>query len=222
MRYTLATAAILCFAASAALQASRVDPIADSHTWSYSIYVFPNYTEEYNGFSADAPNLTIASPPWAYNYQGAYFTYAGSGYATIKFATSSLAGFSGSPHFNARLNYFVMEHQGSGSVDLMHWSSPGPTPAVVLSGDYIHPGWKQIDVTSLVLADIADGRSTSEFSFAPSFGIQPVSTVVRFAASEDPQGRGAYISVVPEPATLLILGAGIPVLGVLSKGRRRR
>lgn len=213
---------MLCFLASASVQASRVDPISDSHTWSYSIYVFPNYTEEYNGSSSDSQNLTIASPPWAYEYWGAYFTYSGSGYATIKFATSSLAVFSGSPHFNAKLNYFVMDHHGSGSVDLMHWSSGGPTPAMVLSGDYINPGWKQIDVTSLVLADIADGRFSSEFSFTPSFGIQPVSTVVRIASAEDPEGRQAYISVVPEPASLLVLGAGIPVLGVLSKGRRRR
>lgn len=222
MRTILSFAAILCFIVSASVQAYRVDPISDSHTWSYSIYVYPNHTEEYNGFSSDSQNLTVASPPWAYAYWGAYITYSGSGYATVKFATASLSEFSASPHFSARLNYFVLEQHGSGSLDLMHWTSPGPTPAMVLSDDFITPGWKQIDVTGLVLADIADGRSSSEFSFTPSFGIQPVSTVVRIASAEDMEGRQAYISVVPEPASLLILGAGIPVLGVLSRGRRRR
>lgn len=77
-------------------------------------------------------------------------------------------------------------------------------------------GWKSYDVTSFIQSDVNNGYGHVGFIFP---------TVVNYcggsiAASEDSQGRGAYLEYshpapVPEPGSLVSLAVGLPGLAAM-------
>lgn len=78
-------------------------------------------------------------------------------------------------------------------------------------------GWNSIDVTSSLQQKISSGNSWIGFTLSAPYN----DSLIRIAASEDPQGRGAYLEIVPEPSGILALVVGLTGIGGMALRRRR-
>lgn len=134
---------------------------------------------------------------------------------------SSLAGATLAPN-SASFNFYSL---GIGGTSLQHLD--GDPGAVVTTGFAttggtqiasleLGEGWQSYDVTDLISGDIAAGRGHVAFIFNVVTNYSGGS----IAASEDSQGRGAYLEVVPEPNSALSLAVGFPA--ALWRLRRRK
>ncbi len=139
----------------------------------------------------------------------------------VIFDIRSLAGKTLQPG-SATLNFYS---NGFNGCDLQHFDyDPGPEvltgyaqaggPSVgALTGN---TGWQVVDVTAFLQSAINRGQQYDGYIFAATVNYGGGSLF----ASEDRLGRGAFISVVPEPASLTALLCGLS--GVLALRRRRR
>lgn len=64
-------------------------------------------------------------------------------------------------------------------------------------------GWVGFDVTDYIKSDVTNGYAYAAFQFK-----QKSNSSVTFSSGEDTQGYAPYLAVVPEPATLVLLGLG--------------
>lgn len=154
--------------------------------------------------------------------------------AMIVFPISNLAGVNLLPG-SATLNYYAVDESTEANVDLYHnagnhgpaadlaYASLGNSIAdnLNLPNDFngVQPGWQSVDVTAQLQSDINNGCSYSVFIFRVTDWemFYPQQAWATIGSSDG--GKGAYINVVPEPASALVLLTGFCGGGALLKRR---
>lgn len=169
------------------------------------------------GFSygwENTPYNENASPNWSGHW---YESSWANGESSTVYMQISLADVpAGAAVQQATLNLYITECSGSGGQ--IYYRNDASTAtgqaSQLLAGDVkiadisAPAGWLSIDVTGYIQADIDNGYSWAVFSL-------PSKSYSSLTFSSGETDNGAYLSavIVPEPATMMILGLGaLPLL----------